>query len=78
MKYVLKNTQYRGDTETVEEMYMNGDDWSVYFHTHKLSRAKIWDTFDEAWDFLSEETMEDHKIVEIDEKALFEARLNGK
>ncbi len=78
MKYVLKNTAYRGETETVEELYMNANQWSIYFHTSKLSEAKHFDTLMEATRYMKGHDINDHKIVPIEEKDLFEARLNGK
>ena len=79
MKYALTNTDYRGETGTVEELYLNNNELSPYFHTHKLSETRVWDTFNEAVDYANEYGMNsDHKVVKIKEKDLFEARLTGK
>ena len=79
MKYALTNTDYRGETRTVEELYLNDSELSPYFHTHKLSETRVWDTFNEAADYANEYGMNsDHKVVKIKEKDLFEARLTGK
>ncbi len=78
MNYVLKNTAYRGETETVEELYLNANQWSLYYHTNKLSEAMIWDTAERATVYMEVEKIDDHKIVEIEDKDLFEARLTGK
>ncbi len=76
MKYVLKNTSYRGDSETVEEMYLAEDLWA-WQHTVKLSGAHVWNTFDEIADFIENEDANDHKVVHIKEEDLFQARLKG-
>jgi hypothetical protein len=78
MKYVLKNTAWRGNTLTVEELYMNGDSWSPYYHTDRLSEARIWNTFDDAADYDRQYGDNEHKVVKIKDKDLFEARLSGK
>ena len=75
---MLKNTAYRGDTETVEELYMNANQWSIHFHTSKLSEAKYFDTPMEATRYMNgHDIVGDHKIVPIEEKDLFEARLKN-
>jgi hypothetical protein len=53
-------------------------DQMVRFHTDKLSEAKIWDTFEKALEYTLNHKMSDHKIVDIEDKDLFEARLTGK
>ena len=77
MKYTVKNTAYRGLTETVEEMYVSRVEWSVYFHTSLLSEARVWDTFDEALEYTLNNKMDDHKIVLVKDEDVFEARLKG-
>lgn len=78
MKYVLKNTAYRAKTETVEELYLNDNELSVYFHTDKLSETRIFDRRSQANRFMKRHRIDsDHKIVEIEDKDLFEARLAG-
>ena len=78
MNYVLKNTAYRGETETVEELYINGEENSVYMHTNFLSKARIWNTFDDAVDWNYKYGGRDNKAIKIEDKDLFEARLTGK
>jgi hypothetical protein len=42
-----------------------------------LSEAKIWDTFDEATDYVNHYNIDDHKIVLVKDEDVFEARLKG-
>lgn len=76
MKFALVTTAYRPDTQTVEELYVR--DAKAWFHSRKLSDAELWDSFDEAADFLEQEEIDDAKIVRIKDKDLFEARLKDK
>ena len=77
MKYTVKNTAYRGLTETVEEMYIDNSDWNVYLYTSLLSEARVWDTFEKALLYMTNHEMNDHKVVPVAEEDIFEARLKG-
>ena len=84
MKFVLVNTAYRADNLKVDERYLRkydeneigSTDWFEDL-TLKLSHARIWDTFEEAADYIEKEKIDDHKIVLIREEKLFEAKLKG-
>ena len=78
LNYVLKNTAYRGETETVEELYVSADEYSTYYHTNRLSHARIWNTFDDAVDWDYKYGGRENKAIKIEDKDLFEARLTGK
>ncbi len=78
MKYVIVQTTYSPQKEMVVELYLMPID--AYFssewpHTTLLSDAMVWDTFEEVKHYLSAEKIDDHKIVEVEDKKLFEARL---
>jgi hypothetical protein len=79
MKYALVQTAYSPQKEMVVELYLmplsaayQTYDWP---HSTLLTDAMIWDTWDDAMNYIESERIEDHKIVEIDDKRLFEARL---
>lgn len=76
MKYALVITSYSPQKKMVIELYYgNGEIFEN--PTTKLSEARIWNDFDTVVDFLEENQIDDHKIVDIKEKKLFEARLKG-
>ena len=77
MKYTLKNTAYRGLTETIESMYISKVTWHVSSHTELLSEAKVWDTLDEIEEYIKDYNIDDHKIVLVKNEDIFEARLKG-
>jgi hypothetical protein len=74
MKYVLVQTSYQTDTEMVEELYLS-EEPLLFFETRKLSEAKVWDNFDSIADYVEDNKMDDWKVVCINDKDLFEARL---
>ncbi len=76
VKYVLVMTTYSPQREMVVELYLKKDPM-ILVETTLLSAARIFDTFDEAADFLEDENLTHHKIVLIKKKKLFEAKLKG-
>ena len=77
MKYMLVNTAYRADSLMVEEMYMT--DWTdnIFLddYTRKLSEAKIFNSVNEAKTWMKLISGAGCKIVEVNKKKLFKAKL---
>ena len=76
MKYALITTTHNPQKEMVEELYLMEGLWE-WRHSTKLSDAMIWDDFDTLEAYVASEMIDDHKIVRVKEKDLFEARLKG-
>lgn len=79
MKYVLVQTTWSPQKGMVIELYLmplhSAYQYSDWPHTTLLADAMVWDTLNEAEDYIKSERIDDHKVVEIDDKKLFEARL---
>ena len=78
MKYALLTTQYWPDSEMVEERYIVDDAKYLFFESKKLSEAMVWDTFDEAADYILDNEMDYVRVVPIKDKDYFIAKLAGK
>lgn len=85
MIFVLVNTAYRADTETVEEMYIRlydeneigRTDW-FEISTSKLSLAETFSSCEAAEKYMVRHKINDHKIVPIKTEDLFVAKLAAK
>lgn len=74
MKYVLVQTTYSPQQYMVVELYLTPVEAHFEYST-KLADAMIWNTYDEIANYVEAEKIHDYKIVSIEEKKLFKARL---
>ncbi len=77
MKYVLVLLPDDPRDRRLGPEYLAKSAEHVFFETRKLSEAKVWDNFDDIADYVEDNKMDEYKVVKIDDKTYFLAKLAG-